>query len=768
MPNLDKNDKDFFNFLPKRENWKLNLSKAILSKDNTFNILINFARQLYQLFSNAIKDGSLPTFKSVLMQNWIDLPTKQSFFLELEINWLLSVKVAILRILSPDFTAIKLHVKSKQEVSIAVRYLKKIPNLKGLWLNKLEEENLVKEWAQLRGLEYLFLKGCTVDANSVFIENFKKSPDLKKISFGISYYFRKDGTFQEAKSEDEKQLNRLKKIKSTDISKIYIGFPAEHIAYSHNLKLLKYISDIAGLNVREMGQDCNIILFPKYQGAWFDSYKNEGFHSYITEFELKEWIFELLDVNLDACDKESNFEPLLDFFNSNDKVNILIALNILLHHEGINETMFSVVVAVYQNYLSVDNNNEYVTKIINLSEEVILKYIPLPILMHFKKLKRNHLEYNGSILKIEILQFFKNFNINESQIQKCLLFNKKEKYLYLLIDFDKNEELPHIFENLKTYPISFVSISFFGKGNIVPTINKIVDCLENIDNLSLTSLNAARLNIGHSTGSIQYQGKNLSIRNFYCDNKASIKFLNVQTLMWTQGGDLMSNLGDCFPKLEDLTIHRSILNNFNIYKTKSSLLKLNFSMSLWKESFNKNLSSLSNLKYLSITNCGLTMIPKEVLLLKKVETLSFAVNNITEFPTMLEELQYLEELTLILNEITELPREIKFTKLKKLELGHNKVKYVNIPLKECPELHNFSLGFNKVTELHSTFINQNLERDVTFYFSNNGQIKLPNINQITIPVAFCRAIFHFQECNIDEKIITDYTNKYPKSFKFKF
>ncbi len=104
------------------------------------------------------------------------------------------------------------------------------------------------------------------------------------------------------------------------------------------------------------------------------------------------------------------------------------------------------------------------------------------------------------------------------------------------------------------------------------------------------------------------------------------------------------------------------------------------------------ISSLINLKNLTLNNNSFTEIPKEIFNLINLENLDLSHNQITRIPKELSKLNKLRYIDLSHNRITEIPKELsKLTNLRQLYISHNQI--TGIP-KEFLKLTDINIDFN--------------------------------------------------------------------------
>lgn len=159
------------------------------------------------------------------------------------------------------------------------------------------------------------------------------------------------------------------------------------------------------------------------------------------------------------------------------------------------------------------------------------------------------------------------------------------------------------------------------------------------------------------------------------------------------------------------------------------------------------LFACKNLKYLSITRCGLqtiderigelesleklvlesnkiTKIPASLLSLKRLETIDFSSNQVTAFPTFLMKHLSLESVSLNLNPIAKIPDfKGKNTVLKTLRVSNDKLSYVTPDLQQLVNLELLSLAYGQLTDLPIEFSNLTKLKFLEFHW--NPVEKLP-------------------------------------------
>lgn len=414
--------------------------------------------------------------------------------------------------------------------------------------------------------------------------------------------------------------NRFERLKSIKEFTPYINFPPEEDFIAHDLKLLKYISRIYGFNKIKNREKFSLILYSEDSKIWFSENKDSGFHSYITWAELKEWIFEYSGFVEKEFKEDEDFVSILDLLHSCVIGNVLIALNILKQKGELSRTVFSILIGTYQGFYSLRDKEESIAELLKLADEIIVKYVPSQIWNHCKRLPGQYAQNDKGILNVELLRFFTNFNINESFCQKFLVKRKRiplhERLVHnsgiiFLINFEQKDELTDVLQELRLLPLK-VSIRFIGKGNIVPALNKIESCLGEKLNISVVSLEEG-LDLGLSRGTVNELVEEVELENFYCKNKCKVVFSAVKSLIWTDSGSLMQNVGDNFPSLERLKVQCST-EILSFSKTEGFPLKL----------------KLPHLKYLKLDT---TRIENIYLLLKvspNLESIQLENNNLLE------------------------------------------------------------------------------------------------------------------------------------------
>ena len=718
MPNLYRNNIDFINFLPKRK-WDLSIREGLFSKN-------------------------------------------KSFLLKLELNAFLGLKVAILKFLKPEFVAVKMSFRIRSDVKVAIHHLKKIPNFKALWLYDLNGNALYPEWAELDEVEYLFLKGCGkgYSLDLAFLKRFKKNKNIKKISFGHP-------ALPIQKQEKEAiQLDRLELIRASKGENVFIAFPSDIYPISRDLKILKQICEITGLSTVINRGKFKIILHSGENNKWQIDHSELSFHTYMTVVELKEWIFELLNYTKLETKEENDFSVLADFFESKQDSNILIALNILKHNEGINRDTFALIVSMYQSYALNKSADDNVLEIKKLLEEIMVKHVPAPVSAHLKSVQSKSSVGKDGILNLELLKFFQDFDVNFCQIQRALLLGGPYEFNFL-INLDKGEELPDIIEQLKPDLHTYLTIRFIGKGNIVPNLNKASNFIKKPYGLNIISTEKDGLDIGLSNGKVNACKDNLTFTNFYCSNASKIQFPNIKSLKWNEGGNLMQNIGECFPALAGLQITKSKINRLDISSAKETLFSLEVSYVNWDPSYNQYLKDLVNLKSISINNAGLKIIPQEILNMKDLKRIFFSSNLISNFPTSFSTLEKLRYLDISANKIKRLPTSLEFSNLEELKLFKNEFNIVNFSTDKSPKLKKVNLGWSNMKILSSEFLNHNLSREIEFMIMMTMNVELPPIEEISISPEDCLAKFNFNGVKkLDYKTQIAYSEKYPDNFKF--
>ena len=696
MPNTYRSNIDFINFLPKRQDWQLNIRDGLFS------------------FGGA-------------------------FLLEIRVNWLLGLRVAILRLLKPEFVAVRIYVESEEETIIAVSHLRSIPNLKGLWIYGTEGKFLRGDWELLTDIEYLFLQSSQGEYHPSFFAGFDKNKNIKNLSFGYPF----DLSHRKPEQENEKK-KRLKFIKGTKGKNLIICFPYAKDVISNELKTLQEMYHVVIASGRNFGFNSKfkiLLRCNEHNNLHWSDYP-VSFQTHITESELKEWIFELLNFKKINLEENDNFDTLYDFFYSKKEVNILIALNILKHSDKITKSMLYLVFIVYQNFIKKNKEkNETTVEIIELAEEILLTYIPSPVIAHLKKA----MFYR--ITPESLLTFFGNFDSNEYQIHKYLMHEKGSCELNFFINLDEEEKLPKVINTLNSTTTTQIRIKFKGKGNIIPIVNKIIKNFNNIKSLLLSSQDKGGLDLGYSTGEMRFSGETLSFSNFYCKEQAPILCNKVIKLQWTGGGNIMRELGSCFPNLQRLLIFKSKCENINFSSLKNTLEELYLSETHLAKNFNTNICQLTNLKILKLMQCGIKTIPEEILSLQKIEEIHLHRNVIALFPNFLKSLKKLRILNLSGNQIKMLPFKLQVPSLQSLNLSHNKIKNFAPLIDVANNIKKVDLSNNNTSELTIAFINGILE--------------------IKVPPTSCKAGFRLLKSNYTKETIDSYTKNYPKVFSFR-
>ena len=116
------------------------------------------------------------------------------------------------------------------------------------------------------------------------------------------------------------------------------------------------------------------------------------------------------------------------------------------------------------------------------------------------------------------------------------------------------------------------------------------------------------------------------------------------------------------------------------------------------------LSKLKKLKYLSV-NCGLQQLPTNITKLTELKFLSLTDNNLTKLPKDFYKLKKLEYLNLGTitghfqkgNDFKEIPKEVfKLKKLRFLYIRDNKIQEIPKSIRKLKNLHYLSCGANKI------------------------------------------------------------------------
>lgn len=248
-------------------------------------------------------------------------------------------------------------------------------------------------------------------------------------------------------------------------------------------------------------------------------------------------------------------------------------------------------------------------------------------------------------------------------------------------------------ENDYCTEISFHKISSLFEGTIRKhgEKNKIV---KEISKLScLKFLNLRKCKIGDMP---EFRSRNLEYIDISCNDmdilptwvlkQPFLKFLNV-------GGNKLHEISDLSHlPLETLKLHKNQIKimpkigkkikSLNLYLNPMSnipeivldlsLLEV-FSYGATSTSLVPPLSSLSNLKWLTLTVNQIECLPNDIVKLSKLEGLQLAKNKIKEIPESIGEMN-LKSITLYSNEIKQLPNSFFNLKLDKLNLAKNPLK----------------------------------------------------------------------------------------------
>lgn len=133
---------------------------------------------------------------------------------------------------------------------------------------------------------------------------------------------------------------------------------------------------------------------------------------------------------------------------------------------------------------------------------------------------------------------------------------------------------------------------------------------------------------------------------------------------------------------------------------------------------------------LDLSRKGLTSVPKDILKLKKLKTLSLTNNQITEIPEWMTELTELENLFLNSNQLSVFPKSVlKMTQLKKLELAKNKLTEIPQDISNLSQLTLLSIGENQIKALPEGLYDLTLLEDLKIY-GNQITTLSPKLNNL--------------------------------------
>ncbi len=125
-----------------------------------------------------------------------------------------------------------------------------------------------------------------------------------------------------------------------------------------------------------------------------------------------------------------------------------------------------------------------------------------------------------------------------------------------------------------------------------------------------------------------------------------------------------------------------------------------------------------NIKRFSLSNKGLTEIPKEICKLQNLESLDLSFNNIEHLPNEIWEIKKLKTLLLFRNEITEISPLIgQLQELQMLDISYNQLSELPNEISKLSKLETLDAGFNKIRVIPIDFIKLlNLKK---LYLENN-------------------------------------------------
>ena len=143
--------------------------------------------------------------------------------------------------------------------------------------------------------------------------------------------------------------------------------------------------------------------------------------------------------------------------------------------------------------------------------------------------------------------------------------------------------------------------------------------------------------------------------------------------------------------------YKIILTYYDIYKHYSTSQELNLSASFKNSSFPLEITYLSNLKNLNLSNNNIESLPKEIGNLINLTTLILHHNHLTELPSSFSKLINLESLYLGNNNFVIFPKEIfKLSNLKTLYFFHNLLQTIPKEIEQLKNLQILHLNQNKL------------------------------------------------------------------------
>ena len=191
----------------------------------------------------------------------------------------------------------------------------------------------------------------------------------------------------------------------------------------------------------------------------------------------------------------------------------------------------------------------------------------------------------------------------------------------------------------------------------------------------------------------------------------------------------LQNLITVFEKLaEQVPSANAFLNQEDIKQLKMEEKAKAFSAWMMDPS---HTGDLSGVEILNLTDCHLSVLPKEIGQLVQLKTLVLTGNQLTKLPKEIGRLTQLNMLFLEHNQLTELPQEFsQLTTLITLHLEHNQLKTLPEELWSFTALNMLFLQNNQLTEISKKI--GNLTRLNVLYLHNNQLEKLPEeMDQLT-------------------------------------
>ncbi len=138
----------------------------------------------------------------------------------------------------------------------------------------------------------------------------------------------------------------------------------------------------------------------------------------------------------------------------------------------------------------------------------------------------------------------------------------------------------------------------------------------------------------------------------------------------------------------------------------------------------KEISQLTNLQTLGLSDCQITEIPAEIAQLTNLQTLDLRRNQIKEIPAEIAQLTNLQTLDLSRNQIKEIPAEIaQLTNLQTLHLHNNQIREIPAAITQLTNLQTLHLGINQIKEIPAVIAQlTNLQK---LYLNNNQIAEIP-------------------------------------------